>query len=350
MEAHFNWVERGIAMDVIESPANWTSKEIVNHADFYLELSESDTAVVLAALTSAKKLGRPLFDMRKDDFPVDSLAPKLEDLMRRLETGIGAVVVRGLDLAALDLQDCEKIFWCLGQHLGTPMSQSDQGDLMMSIMDVAEESARDDARGVHSRHPLEYHTDLCDVVAMLSLQNAYAGGESMIVSSLAVHNEMARTRPDLLLALYSPVCYAQPRWDSANDKVLEMRPVFAKEQGHFVSNYLRDFIAWAQEDERAPRLTDKQTEALDYLDKLCNDRRFSLKFMLRPGEMLFINNFLTYHSRMGFQDTEEMKRLLLRLWLSVPNSRPLPESYRTSYRAVKAGATRGGIYAEDEGV
>lgn len=332
-------------MDVINSPADWTSSQVVSHPDFYLDLSSSDNAAIRAALTSIKKQDKPLLDLRKDDFIVDDLASKLKELARRLEKGVGAVVVRGLDLNALDFPDCEKVFWCLGQHLGTPVSQSDQGDLIMNIMDVAEESAREDARGVHSRHPLEYHTDLCDVVAMFSWQNAHAGGESMIVSSLAVHNEMARTRPDFLDALYSPVCYAQPRWDSVDDKALEMRPVFSVEQGHFISNYLRDFISWAQDDERAPRLTDKQVKALDYLDELCNDSRFSLKFMLLPGEMLFINNFVTYHSRTGFKDTEDKKRLLLRLWLSVPNSRPLPESYKTSYRSVASGAARGGIYA-----
>ncbi|WP_049414168.1 TauD/TfdA family dioxygenase [Stenotrophomonas maltophilia] len=331
-------------MDVIESAADWTAAEIAASEEFHLSLTQSEQDELIAAAQSLKR-ETPLYTLGKADFAVNCLSSKLKELSWRLEQGIGAVIVDGLDISRLTTEQSEALFWGIGQHLGKPVSQSDHGELMMNIKDVPKESEREDARGVHSRHPLDFHTDLCDVVGMLSLQNAHVGGESMIVSSLAVHNAMAKERPDLLAALYEPVCYAQPRWDSVDEKTLEMRPVFAIEQGRFVSNYLRDFISWAQEDEGAPRLTQTQIEALDYLDALCNSDRFTYKFLLRPGQMLFINNFVTYHSRTGFTDREGARRLLLRLWLSMPDSRPLPESYRTSYRRIGAGEERGGIYA-----
>jgi len=289
-------------MNAVDSPADWTATQISESKDFHLSLSREEQDDLIEAAQSLKH-EKALYSLGKEDLPLDWLAPKLKDLSWRLEHGLGAVVVDGLDISRLKTEQIEALFWAIGLHLGVPVSQSDQGELMMNIRDVPSESAKEDGRGVHSRHPLGYHTDICDVVGMLSLQNAHSGGESMLVSSLAVHNAMANERPDLLAALYEPLCYAQPRWDSADQKTLEMRPVFAVEQGKLVSNYLRDFIFSAQEDESAPRLTPTQIEALDFLDTLCNSDRFTYKFLLRPGQMLFFNNFVTYPTHRGRRRT-----------------------------------------------
>ena len=50
------------------------------------------------------------------------------------------------------------------------------------------------------------------------------------------------------------------------------------------------------------------------------------------------------HARTDFEDydEEDRKRHLLRLWLSVPNSRPLSPLMKDVYRDVRPGAWRGG--------
>ncbi|MBP85519.1 MAG: hypothetical protein CMJ64_02195 [Planctomycetaceae bacterium] len=42
-------------------------------------------------------------------------------------------------------------------------------------------------------------------------------------------------------------------------------------------------------------------------------------------------------------DDPALKRLLLHIWLSVPNSRPLDPRFAGSYGATEAGAIRGGM-------
>ena len=39
----------------------------------------------------------------------------------------------------------------------------------------------------------------------------------------------------------------------------------------------------------------------------------------------------------------------MRLWLSMPNSRALPEGYETLWGSIEAGALRGGIAQEGKG-
>jgi hypothetical protein len=64
-----------------------------------------------------------------------------------------------------------------------------------------------------------------------------------------------------------------------------------------------------------------------------------------PGDIQLLNNHLIYHGRTQYVDypEEERKRLLLRLWLSVPGSRPLPKGYEVVFGSTEAGAVRGGV-------
>ena len=52
-----------------------------------------------------------------------------------------------------------------------------------------------------------------------------------------------------------------------------------------------------------------------------------------------------YHGRTAYEDEEaaDSDRLLLCLWLSVPNSRPLPAGFDVLWGSIEAGALRGGI-------
>ena len=59
----------------------------------------------------------------------------------------------------------------------------------------------------------------------------------------------------------------------------------------------------------------------------------------------FLNNHVINHARTPYEDDPALgrDRLLFRLWLSVPNSRPLPEGFEVLWVTIEAGARRGGI-------
>ena len=78
-----------------------------------------------------------------------------------------------------------------------------------------------------------------------------------------------------------------------------------------------------------PRLSEKQIEALDLVDKLCSSPEFCLQLKLEPGDLEIASNSTTFHSRENYLDYEDprKKRLMLRLWLSLYNGRPLPKEY-----------------------
>jgi hypothetical protein len=61
--------------------------------------------------------------------------------------------------------------------------------------------------------------------------------------------------------------------------------------------------------------------------------------------MQLLNNHVIYHARTAFEDDESTGevRLLYRLWLAMPNSRPLPPGHEVLWGSIDAGALRGGI-------
>ncbi len=65
---------------------------------------------------------------------------------------------------------------------------------------------------------------------------------------------------------------------------------------------------------------------------------------MEPGDVQLINSHVTFHNRTAFEDwpEPERRRHLLRLWLSVPSSRPLSPSLAPVYGDTRPGATRGG--------
>jgi hypothetical protein len=61
----------------------------------------------------------------------------------------------------------------------------------------------------HPLTPPSYHNDAADIVTLLCLKNARAGGLSSWSSSISVHNEILRRRPDLGPVLSGPWCAAR---------------------------------------------------------------------------------------------------------------------------------------------
>jgi hypothetical protein len=93
-------------------------------------------------------------------------------------------------------------------------------------------------------------------------------------------------------------------------------PVLGDHSGGLLIRYLRYWIEVGHEKAGQP-LTAEQVDALDALDRVAGDPALRAEFLLRPGEMFFINNRWILHNRTGFEDFDEpqRRRHYVRLWL-----------------------------------
>ena len=338
----------------ISGPFAWRGEDLTAGDDWITRLPEGAAREIDAALHAAR--GLAWRDITRDDFPLPEFSKTLAELAHELEHGRGFVRLRGLPVERYDEDDVRKLLWGIGVHLGTARYQNALGELIGEVRDelrsfgAVKEIHRSgvDGRPVSSRYktrtsgPLRFHTDRCDVIALLCARASKSGGVSRLVSAVAVHNEILKRRPDLLEALYNDYYRSRIGEEAGGESITYALPVFAYEDGNFTTQYSRTFVEAAQAVDGIPPLTDVQTEALDLLHEIADE--LCLEAAFEPGDLQLINNHVTYHARGAFEDDAAGEgRLLLRLWLSMPNSRRLPAGHETLWGAIEAGALRGGI-------
>ncbi len=331
--------------EVISHPAAWIGDELLGRPDWRVDLSEADLDELVAALSATRD--RPLESIGADDFPLPVLGERLRGIRHHLEHGSGAVMLRGIPVREFTEEEARRLFWGLGCHVGTPVSQSAEGERLLSVRDAGFGDRDPRSRGPNTKKKLSFHTDRCDVIGFLCWRQAISGGDNEVVSSMTVYNEILRRRPDLLRVLSESFVYKRHTVDGGNERGFCRQPIFAFRDGHFACAFLRVLIDRADADPDLPGLSPVQREAMDFLEEVAGDPAIHVRFRQEPGDLLFLNNWVTLHRRTAFEDhaDPEEKRCLFRLWLSVPNSRPLDPRFAENYGATEAGAIRGGMKA-----
>jgi len=139
---------------------------------------------------------------------------------------------------------------------------------------------------------------------------------------------MLERRPDLCAALYEDLGRSRFGEEDATNQSAYPLPVWGVRHGKFTSHYSRTYVEAAQRqpESEVPRVSDRQWQALDLLATLAEELCFEMSFA--TGNIQFVNNHVIYHARSAEDDEEGHDRLLLRLWLSMPNSRALPLATR----------------------
>jgi len=330
---------------VIAGAADWRGSELADSTAWVDRVTDGQVRELTGTVEALMAAGRSMADVGAAEFPIPSLAGDLVKARDALETGIGIHLFRGLPVEDLPIDAVRMMYWGIGSHLGTAVSQSKRGDFLGDVRDLGTVVNTPEGRGYTSSAELNFHTDSADVSGLLFVRTAKSGGLSRFVSSLAIHNEIARTRPDLLPVLYRPIPWSWQGQERPGEAPYYDQAVYGVADGHFASRYIRHHIEYAHSFYGAPEPTAVQIEALDLIDALAGSPAFHIEMMLEPGDLVLLNSHVTYHARTEYQDhpEPERKRHLLRLWLSVPNSRPLPDGWSALYKDRRPGAVRGGF-------
>ena len=333
----------------INEPSAWYGPELSARPDEWtFEFSAAETNELVSASDAFLSSGADIGVINSADFPLPQLATTLASFCDRLKSGIGFQLVKGLPVDELTPPQIATIFCGIGAHIGTLRSQNAQGHLLGHVRDVGADPQDNRARIYQTSARQTFHTDSSDAVALLCLKDAMAGGESLLASSATIYNEIARRAPDLLPYLFDAIATDRRGEQRADQAPFFTIPVFSWHAGRLTSIYQRQYIDSAQRYPDAPRLTEKHVAALDLFDSLADDPAIHMEMRLAPGDMQFVYNHALLHDRTGFRDWPDPadRRHLLRLWLSLPGDRPLPECFRQRYDDITIGA-RGGILLEN---
>ena len=155
-------------------------------------------------------------------------------------------------------------------------------------------------------------------------------------------------RPELATALAEPI-YRDRRNEIPEGKEPWFQlPVFNFFDKHLTVSWQGSYIRSAQRFAELPRHSQDLIDGIEMFSALARDLAYPMDF--RPGDIQFLHNHVTVHSRTDFEDfpEPERKRQLLRLWLATPAGRPLPPAYTDRYGHLKPGERpAGGIMVEE---
>jgi len=342
----------------LPGPWAWHGDDLKSDKSWVHPLCARELEELDAALAGQPPRHGPPLPVDKGNFPLPTLGPRLAAIGAELEEGCGVAKITGLPVDAYGRDDLLTLWFGIGSHVGTPVYQNTEGELMHAICDEGPdvgarygEVQSDDESGTFlssraramSNRLLRFHTDRCDVVGLLCVRQARSGGVSRIASSVAVYNEMLRRRPDLVDRLFAPYHRSRFGEEAEYNGATYALPIFAMRDGKFTSHYSRTYIESAQLLAQVPSMDAAQWEAMDLLHAVAEE--LCMEMVLEPGDIQFLNSHVTYHARTAFEDDPhpERRRLLYRLWLTTPLSRRLPEGHQVLWRHIGAGEARGGI-------
>jgi alpha-ketoglutarate-dependent taurine dioxygenase len=338
----------------LEGPDVWRGEDLARSSDWIHAVSAAEQDEVDAALRAVQRKGLAWRDLTREDFAIPRFSRTLAEISDRLERR-GLVLLRRIPVERYHEDELRIIYWGLGLHLGTPRYQNGDGELIGDVRDenrlygtVREVNAmqagepRTSRNKARSAGPLRFHTDRVDVVTLLCVRAAATGGLSKVVSGPAVYNTILERRPDLHALLCAPYYHVREGERGGKQEYYAM-PVFGVRDGRFTSQYSRTFVENAQHIPDVPRLTEAQNAALDLWAEVCEELCYSMD--MRPGDVQLLNNHVVYHARTTYEDDPApgCDRFLMRLWLSMPNSRALPEGFEALWGSTAPGALRGGI-------
>lgn len=328
-------------------PRPWLARDVEQDLSWVLRLNPQEVAGFDAALAHAQAHPRPLLAMTQADFPLPPASVQaLRHAIDMTQGRWGMCLLKGFPVHRWTEAQTRLAYWGMGLYMGVGRTQNRASEIINDVRDIGADYKVKGGRGYNTNAGLDFHQDSCDVVALLCRRTAKSGGTSKVISSIALRDEVQRLRPDLISVLQQPWFHS---YQGAQDPVQPPYyrcPIFGDDPRYFCARTNRKNTDAAQRDfDDVPRLTPAHIEALDLLDTLMPSDKLCYSMQLEQGDLQLLNNYVTLHSRTPFEDFEEpdQKRHLLRLWLAVPSSQPLPPAWEEYYGDVRAGAVRGGV-------
>ena len=189
----------------IAGPSVWYGPDVAAREDEWIRpFGEEELAELEAALQGVKSRGLGILDIDSYAFPLPRLSPVFDGIRREVLRGRGFVLLRGIPVERYSIEEAAIIYFGIGSHFGIPLPQNAKGHVLGHVKDLGRHEFDTKSRIYQTTARQTFHSDTADIVGLMCLHPARKGGESAVVSSDTLYNEVRRRRPDLLPLLFQP--------------------------------------------------------------------------------------------------------------------------------------------------
>ena len=206
------------------------------------------------------------------------------------------------------------------ERIGSLIPQNGDGELAVLVQDRGERMETggryhlsNQGGSIHSDGPMIQNPP--DFVALICLQQAESGGESVLVDCRSTVSKMLRFRPGCVEVLRQPMPFDCRNYYLGTPAFIQAPPLELSNQKRLLrSRFLKDYIISGHIIAKQPLLIEVQ-EAIEQFDHYLSDPSAARVMKLRRGSGFIINNSFIGHGRTAFRDTSTAKRKMLRLWM-----------------------------------
>src|SRR5215510_6973846 len=102
----------------INGPSAWFGPDLSRNANWTEHLSHFEIEEIAAATKRLVSESREIAEIRRDDFPLPTLGPRLRRLLEEVLDGRGFVLIRALPVNEWSRREAATAFFGIGSHLG----------------------------------------------------------------------------------------------------------------------------------------------------------------------------------------------------------------------------------------
>jgi TfdA family taurine catabolism dioxygenase TauD len=265
------------------------------------ELSEAAGREIAAALRRVGPASR-VVEVAADPGTLPRLRDEIEACRRRVECEERAVLIRAVP--GLTFHERRALAWIVANLFGEPLAQNTDGDRLIAV--YARPGTKRIAEGARYHQTREgggVHTDnvnmpdFWEYLVFSCIRPARVGGESILLSGFAVHDELLQV-PEALVILRRPFWW---EYRGISDDLYQAPIVTYNDAGEPRFRYLRRYLESAHARAGDP-LSVEQAWALDTLDAVLDMPHLQFRTKLSEGEILVTYDSQVLHSRTSFAD------------------------------------------------
>jgi TfdA family taurine catabolism dioxygenase TauD len=302
--------------------AAWTRADVAE-SDYRVALPEAARRELLEAAQTLRRQPVPLLALRSDSFEMPACRAAMAEVRSILTDGLRFAVLSRLPMEELSLDEAKALYWMLGSMLARPVAQKLDGTIIYDVHDTGRQAlpgsgVRPDKTNIE----LQFHNDnsynatMPEIVGLLCVRPAVAGGMSRVMSFYTAHNALRERHAELLPRLYRPFWFDRQREFHPGETPTFSAPLFSRD-GESLSARLSLHQIRGGYAMRGETMDNETAAAIEAIKDVFADPALQFDFYLQAGDMQFVANREIGHSRTEFRDYDEVerRRLLIRLWL-----------------------------------
>lgn len=240
-----------------------------------------------------------------------------------LINGSGVAFIEGLDQNLFDEEKLSSIMLEFGKKLGTIIESYGK---IYEVIDQGKSYKSESIPVSQTNSATSYHTDSTKIdvipnfVGLLCVQEAKSGGESLISSAVNAYEYIKQHNPNALEFLHKDLVRDIITPGSTNN-LTELKknkfPIFSVDYAlqSFTCRYMRYWIEVGNLKLGKP-LDKNELKVLDYLDGVLSSPQHVIKLLMKPGNLIWVNNRTICHNRTKYTSFPDKPRKLLRMWIN----------------------------------